>query len=288
MIEQGSTGIFAVPAALADDICKNMPQGSCVLPQPQRSSFRPDINTLLSEPANQQQQQQRQNPLNESLALTTCIRFARSTVNLSRETTSRLPPTVTTHRAARLDREREEQQQKPQRQHRHKGFKLSKMTSVLNFRPPAVVRRAGNALVKSVSTIFLKTAMASSTVTVTRDVPPTPTEPSLNDTDEVNRTTTATTTTCLPCFPSFVNQRRTTGGQRNGRWIGGGEKTEDYFSSSDESYADHDVEDHDGEYEDKEGVEEEEVEGTIDLDLSMSQRAPKSVVFVDVHSLPLC
>ncbi len=88
-------------------------------------------------------------------------------------------------------------------------------------------------------------------------------------------------------FTLAASMRRTTGGQRNGRWIGGGEKTEDYFSSSDESYADHD-----GEYEDEEGEEEEEEEeeeeGTIDLDLSMSQRAPKSVVFVDVHSLPLC
>ncbi len=225
--------------------------------------------------------------MNESLALNTCIRFARSTVDLSRKTTPRLTPAVTTYRA-RLDREGEEQQpQQPQRQRRHKGFKLSKMTSALNFRPPAVVRRAGNALVKSVSTIFLKTAKASSTVTVMRDAPSTPTQPSLNETGDIN----PTTTTCLPCFPSFVNQRkRTAGGQRNSRWIGGQDEDEaqgyaSEISSSasflDESCADHNVEDHDGEYEAEEEV-------AADLHLSMSQRAPKSVVFVDVHSLPLC
>ncbi len=45
-------------------------------------------------------------------------------------------------------------------QERH-GFKLSKMRSAVNVRPQIAIRRAGNALVKSISTVFLKPTPSS-------------------------------------------------------------------------------------------------------------------------------
>ncbi len=179
MIEQGSTGIFAVPAALADDICKNMPQSN-------REPTTGQLDQLLSGPLKQQQQQ---NALNESFALNTCIRF----VNLSRKTfavrTTTAPRThlvllpsvaATTPHARQINREGEEERQRqlqqPQ-QRRHKGFKLTKMTRALNFKPPAAaaVFRVGNVLVKFVSTIFLKstTATSNASVSTIHNVPPT-------------------------------------------------------------------------------------------------------------------
>ncbi len=141
-----------------------------------------------------------------------------------------------------------------------KGFKLRKMRSAINVRPRTAIRQAGNALVKSISTVFLKKPTTSST---RRDVPPMRMDPYLNEAADINPT-------YLNCCRGSINQRSIDKfGEDNTEYeyqpLDGSYAGDEYFFSDDE--------------------EEEEVKPIILHGLVPS--ASKAVVVEDVHSLPL-
>ncbi len=162
MIDQGSTGIFSIPAKLAVEICN------------------------YTQRSNTHDSSQRQNPSR----IVECDQFP----NQHRPLIYRDSDSVNTPGANAPP-----YLKRPQKAHHQerRGFQLSKMRSAINVRPRTAILQAGNALVKSISTVFLKKPKTPST---RHDVPPMRMDPYLIEAADINPT-------CLYCCGGHTNQR---------------------------------------------------------------------------------
>ncbi len=161
MIDQGSTGIFSIPAKLAVDICKFTRQ---------LNTYGSSQNQKPTRALECDQFPNRRRPL--------LFRDSNSVIALGANVPAPCPskPHQVRH------------------QERH-GFKLSKMRSAINVRPRIAIRRAGNALVKSISTVFFKPT-PSSTIP---DIAPMGMDPYPNGAADTNPN-------CLNCSHGPTNQ----------------------------------------------------------------------------------